>query len=80
VDHGHLDAGGTGRTHDRFGDWAAPYVRDLRSDLTGDGYDPDGTPKQLQARREQESRKSTKGCLIALALIVLAVVAWLWFR
>lgn len=80
VDHGHLDGGGSGRTHDRLADWAGEYIEGLRSDLAGDEYDADGTPDELKARQEREARGANRGCIIALVVITSVFLVWLWLR
>jgi hypothetical protein len=80
VDHGHLGNSGSGRTHDRFPDWATEYIAGYREDLVGDGYDPEGTPDRLKTRQEQEARSASRGCIIALVILVFGLFLWLWLR
>jgi hypothetical protein len=80
ADHGHLDNKGSGQTHARFEEWVSGYIRDLRSDLAGDGHNPDGTPEQLATSVATEARQSFRGYVVFLALLVIVIVAWLWLR
>jgi hypothetical protein len=81
ADRGHLDAVGSGQTSPSLPEWAGPYVADLRSDLEGNGIDPDGPP----AAREQAAQASARaGCQFILALIgvsvVLVFVVWVLLK
>jgi hypothetical protein len=71
VDHSILDLESSGREAGSFSDWVAQYIADLRSDLAGDGVEPDGSPEE---REEVEARNATGGCL-SLLLLVAAVAA-----
>ena len=80
IDHGHVDAKGSGQTHSRFEDWVGAYLKGLRTDLSGDGHDPDGTPQQLEASVEQEYQQSLRGCALFIAALVIGLIIWLWWR
>lgn len=41
LDHGVIDHVASYKSHDRFADWVEEFYRDVRSDLLGDGHDPD---------------------------------------
>ena len=80
IDHGHIDAKGSGQTHDRFENWAGGYLDGLRADISGDGYDPDGTPQQLESTRRQESRQTLRGCALFVVVLLISIIIWLWWR
>jgi hypothetical protein len=44
LDHGIVDSKASYQSHSKFEDWADGFYRDIRSDLEGDGKDPDGKP------------------------------------
>jgi hypothetical protein len=44
LDHGMVDGKASYQSHSRFSDWVEQFYRDTRSDLEGDGVDPDGKP------------------------------------
>ena len=70
VDHSRLDLESSCQETDSFSDWVDKFVRDLRSDLHGDGMDPDGLPEE---RAKVEARNAKEGCIPCL-LIIAAVV------
>lgn len=80
IDHGYIDAKGSGQTHERFEDWVGAYVDGLRTDLSDDGYDPDGTPQQLETKLKEEVRQSLRSCAFFVAALVIGSVAWAWWR
>lgn len=80
VDHGYLENDGSGQTHSRFADWAREHIEGIRSDLAGDGQNPEGTPEERAAIQEAEFRGSLRGCLVVAVVLILGVVAWVWLR
>jgi hypothetical protein len=44
LDHGMIDHKASYQSHARFADWVEEFYRDMRQDLEGDGFDPEGAP------------------------------------
>jgi len=79
ADRGHLDAPGSYKHRESLKEWATEYFDDLRTDLTGEGGDPSGTPGQREAVEERNARASARfslTLLIAVLAAVAALVAW----
>src|SRR5689334_14955276 len=45
LDHGMVENKTSYQSHSKFADWVEEFYRDIRSDLEGDGIDPDGKPE-----------------------------------
>ena len=75
LDHGHISNESSGKTHDCFTSWVNEYVKDIRDDLTGDGYNPDATPEEYAAQAKADAARNSRSCL--LVIIVLAAIALL---
>lgn len=84
LDHGVVESKASYQSHATFADWAEEFYRDMRSDLEGDGTDPDGKP-------EVPKPMSSWGffrylfSLVAIGVIgfvVLFVIAWVrsWLK
>jgi hypothetical protein len=70
LDHGMFDSKASYQSHAKFADWVEEFYRDLRSDLEGDGEDPDGDPK---GRKEADARNAL---LDLLSLVVMGIVGF----
>ena len=80
LDHGLVGSDSSYQSHPRFADWVEEFYRDTRSDLEGDGYDADGTPEALNAAQSASAKRGFFGCFAVILVIVLAVVAFIYFR
>ncbi|EEF62882.1 SMI1/KNR4 family protein [Pedosphaera parvula] len=80
LDHGLLDSKASYQSHARFTDWLQEFNRDLRSDLEGDGYNPDGTPENLKADQNREMKRGYLGCLLFIVLAIFALATYRYFR
>jgi hypothetical protein len=80
LDHGMVDSKSSYESHPRFADWVEEFYRDTRSDLEGDGYDADGAPEALNAAQSTHAKQGFLVGFAAILVIVLAVVAFLYFR
>jgi SMI1 / KNR4 family (SUKH-1) len=80
LDHGLVDSKASYQSHTRFTDWLQEFNSDLRSDLKGDGYNPDGTPERLKADQDREMKRGYLGCLALLLLAVVALAVHRFFR
>ena len=45
LDHGLVDSQATYQSHSKFADWVEEFYSEIRSDLEGDGINPDGEAK-----------------------------------
>jgi SMI1 / KNR4 family (SUKH-1) len=79
-DHGVVDSDSSYQTHPRFADWADEFYRNIRSDLAGDGYDPEGTPEALNAAQSKSARHEFFGCIAVVIVIALAIVACIFLH
>jgi len=69
IDHCHAD-GPHNADEGPFEKWATNYLKNLRDDLEGDGFNPDGTP---EAMRKLEAKQAHSGCVAMIVLIVVIV-------
>jgi hypothetical protein len=77
ADRGHLPhLGGTPSKPIPFAQWCPEYLAGLRSDLEGDGIDPDGSPEAARQVEERNRREGDRTCCGAtLVVLILTAVA-----
>src|SRR4051794_15997491 len=76
LDHGLIESKASYQSHARFNDWVDEFYRATRSDLKGDDYDPEGTPKTFEKRQRRAAWEDLMALLLMAGLIVLAIVAF----
>ena len=84
LDHGIVDSKASYQSHSKFIDWVDEFYRDTRSDLEGDGIDPDGTPKVEKPMTRWGVLRyllSLVGVAV-LGFFIMLVIAWirLWLK
>jgi hypothetical protein len=80
LDHGVVDSKSSYQSHAQFSVWVEEFYRETRSELAGDGMDPDGKPGLPKSRLGTELLS-----LVAAAVVVVIImfgIAWLrsWFH
>ena len=78
LDHGCVDSKASYQSHSRFADWVDKFYRDMRSELKGDGIDPDGKPR-TKPLVTLDYLFALVGMAIAVLLLMLAL-AWIKSR
>ena len=79
VDHSHLEAPSSGQVHASFEEWLQQFVRDTIQDLEGDGFDPNGSPEELESALAASARQDA-ACLlwvVGVGLLLAAVAGML---
>jgi hypothetical protein len=84
LDHGMVDGEASYQSHFKFADWVEEFYRDTRSDLEGDGKDPNGEPeleKPMTGWGALRYLLSLIGVAV-IALFILAAIVWirLWLK
>lgn len=80
LDHGLVDSKDSHQSHDKFADWVEEFYRDMRSDMEGDGEDPDGKPIGEQQMNFRVALLDFLS-LVCLAVAVLALMmGYFWVR
>jgi len=84
LDHRVVESKASYQSHSKFADWAEEFYRDMRSDLEGDGVDPDGkpqVPEPMSWRRLFRDLLSLTAVAV-IGLIILFGIAWLrsWLK
>ena len=75
LDHGMVNSKESYQSHSKFADWVEKFYRDTRSDLEGDGKDPDGKP---EVEKPMSRRDVFWGVLrYLLSLVAIAVVGFI---
>jgi hypothetical protein len=80
LDHGMVNSQSSYQSHEEFAEWAEEFYRDTRSDLEGDGFNPDATPAVLDAARSSEAKKSFLGCFVIASIIAVAITWFFYLR
>lgn len=78
LDHGVVDSKASYQSHAKTADWLAEYNRDMRSDLSGDGIDPDGPPKPEPPMTGRQAIRDLLS-LVGMALMGLAVLVFIFW-
>jgi hypothetical protein len=83
ADRCHLPVWGPPYTPVPFSIWCDEYVAGLRSDLEGDGIDPDGSAGDARRQMDLNNRSSDRagcGCMVLLLAILATVIVWRLLR
>ena len=73
-DRQHIDVGATERSEEKIDAWIKRQVSDLEHDLEADGINPQGTPEEMHAILEKNSKGDCVSLLI-LAIVVGIIVS-----
>ncbi len=75
LDHGMIDNKGSYQSHAKFADWIEEYYRDLRSDMEGDGEDPDAKPKPPEPATAKRALRDLLTLFLTAVVGLLALLA-----
>ena len=77
-DRQHVQVGESERSPEKIEAWLTRQVRDLSSDLAGDGIDPTISPEKRKEIEQKEYRSSNVAMLLFLGVIAIAVLVGFW--
>lgn len=77
-DRQHVNVAFEDRSPEKIEQWLMRQVRELSSDLVGDGIDPMDSPETRKQIVRQENRSSNFAALFFVAIIAAAVVVGIW--
>jgi hypothetical protein len=77
-DRQHISVGAEERSPEKIEQWLTRQVRELSSDLAGDGIDPTASPEQRKQGEEKEYRSSKVAMLLFFGIVALALIVGLW--
>ncbi len=77
-DRQHVSAGDGDRSPEKIVAWLVRQVRDLTSDLAGDGIDPMASPERRKESEGRDSRSSNRAMLLFIGVVTVALVVGIW--
>jgi hypothetical protein len=77
-DRQHIDVGEENRSPEKIEQWLTRQVRELSSDLTGDGIDPMTSPEKRKESERKGYRSSNVAMLLFFAVVAIALIVGIW--
>ena len=77
-DRQHIHVGVEDRSPEKIEQWLTRQVRDLSSDLAGNGIDPTISPERRQESERKEYRSSNIAMLLFAGVIAAALIVGIW--